>query len=65
MVYDGFKDLTRNTAFDKILCNKVFNIAKNSKYHGYQKGLSSMLYKFFIKTLLAVILKMRICQTSI
>ena len=28
---------------------KAFNIAKNLKYDGYQKGLSSMVYKFFDK----------------
>ena len=36
MAYVVFKDLTRRTAFDKILYDKVFNIAKNSKYDGYQ-----------------------------
>ena len=28
---------------------KAFNIAKNPKYDGYQKGLASMVYKFFEK----------------
>ena len=28
---------------------KLFNIAKNPKYDGYQKGLASMVYKFFDK----------------
>ena len=49
MAYGGFKDLKRITAFDKILRDKAFNIAKNPKYHGYQRGLSSMVYKFFDK----------------
>ena len=49
MVYGDFKDLTRRTASDKILCNKAFNIAKNPKYDGYQRGLASMVYKFFDK----------------
>ena len=40
MVYGDFKDLTRGTASDKILCDKTFNIAKNSKYHGYQRGFA-------------------------
>ena len=31
MAYGDFKDLTRRTASDKILRNKVFNNAKNSK----------------------------------
>ena len=46
-VYLDFKDLTRRTASDKILRDKTFNIAKNPKYDGYQRGLASMFYKFF------------------
>ena len=49
MAYGDFKDLNRRTASDKILRDKVFNIAKNSKYDGYQRGLGSMVYKFFDK----------------
>ena len=49
MAYGDFKDLTRRTASDKILCDKAFNIAKNPKYDGYQRGLASMVYKFFDK----------------
>ena len=33
--YGDFKDLTRRTAFDKILRDKAFNIAKTPKYDGY------------------------------
>ena len=29
--------------------DKVFNIAKNLKYDEYQRGLASMVYKFFDK----------------
>ena len=49
MTYGDFKDLTRRTASDKILYDKAFNIAKNPKYDGYQKGLASIVYKFFDK----------------
>ena len=49
MAYGDFKDLAKRTAADKVLRNKTFNIAKNSKYDGYQKGLASMVYKFFDK----------------
>ena len=42
-----FKDLTRRTASDKILCDKGFDIANNPKYYEYQRGLASMVYKFF------------------
>ena len=31
----------------KVLRGKAFNIAKNSKYDGYQRELASMVYKFF------------------
>ena len=49
MAYGDFKDLARRTASDKILRNKAFNITKNSKYVGYQRGLASMVYKFLDK----------------
>ena len=29
--------------------NKAFNIAKNEKYDGYQRGLTSIVYNFFDK----------------
>ena len=35
MAYGDFKDLTRRTASDKILRDKVFNIAKKPIYDGY------------------------------
>ena len=47
MVYGDFKNLNRTTAADKVLRDKAFNIAKFPKYDGYQRGLASMVYKFF------------------
>ena len=47
MAYGDFKDLKRRTASDKTLKDRAFNIAKNTKYDGYQRGLASMVYKFF------------------
>ena len=47
MAYGDFKDLARRTASDKVLRDKAFNIGKNSKYDGYQRGLALMVYKFF------------------
>ena len=47
MAYGDFKSLTRRTTSDKILRDKVFNIAKNLEFVGYQRGLASMVYKFF------------------
>ena len=49
MAYGDFKDLTRKTASDKVLKDKTFNIAKNPKYDGYQRGLPSMIYRFVDK----------------
>ena len=63
MACGDFKDLTRRTASDKILRDKAFNIAKNPKYDGYQRGLDSMVYTFMDKKLLVGVLKMRIFQT--
>ena len=45
MSYGDFKDLARRAASDKVLRDKVLNIAKNPKYD----GLASMVYKFFDK----------------
>ena len=56
MAYGDFKDLKRRTASDKILRDKAFNIAKNPKYDGYQRGLASMFYKFLIKSPQVVVL---------
>ena len=49
MACGDFKDLARRTGSDKVLRDKAFNIAKNPKYDGYQRGLASMVYKFFDK----------------
>ena len=51
MAYGDFKDLSGRTASDKVLRDKAFNIAKNPKYDGYQRGLASMVYKYFDKKL--------------
>ena len=52
MVYGDFKDLTRRAVSDNILRDKAFNIAKNPKYDGYQRGIASMVYNVFDKKLL-------------
>ena len=49
MAYGDFKDLARRTPSDNVLRDNAFNIAKNPKYDGYQRGLTSMVYKFFHK----------------
>ena len=47
--YSDSKDLAKRTVADKILKNKAFDIAKDPKYDGYQRGLASMVYKIFDK----------------
>ena len=49
MAYGDFKDLNRRTAADKVLREKAFDIAKDPKYDGRQRGLASMVFKFFDK----------------
>ena len=49
MSYKDFKDLRRRKPADKVLHNKVFNFAINSKYDGCQGGLAWMVYKLFDK----------------
>ena len=49
MPYGDFKDFSKGTASDKVLCDKTFNIAKNSKHDGRQRGFASMVYKRFDK----------------
>ena len=49
MAYGDFKDLAKRTAADKVLTDKAFKIASDQKYDRYQRGLASMVYKFFDK----------------
>ena len=41
------KDLINRTKSDKVLRDKAYDIASNPEYDGYQRGLTSMVYKFF------------------
>ena len=43
------KHLVKRTQLDKVLKDKAFRIAMDPKYDGYQRGLASMVYKFFNK----------------
>ena len=47
--YVDNKDLINTTKADKVLRDKAYNIASNPEYDGYQRGLASMVYKFFDK----------------
>ena len=47
MDYGKSKDLAKRTQSDKVLRDKAFKI--DPKYDGYQRGLASMVYKFFLQ----------------
>ena len=49
MTYSKSKDLTKRTQSDKVWKVKAFKITSDPKYGGYQRGLASMVEKFFDK----------------
>ena len=49
MAYGKSKDFAKRTQSDKVLRDKAFKIVTAPKYGGYQRGLASMVYKFFDK----------------
>ena len=49
MAYGKTKDLVKRTQSDKVLKDKAIKIASDPKYDGYQRGLASIVYKFFDK----------------
>ena len=49
MDYGKSKDLAKRTQSDKLLRDEAFKIASDPKYDGYQRGLASIVYKFFDK----------------
>ena len=60
MTYGKTKDLVKRTQSDKALKDKSFKIASEPKYGGYQRGLASMVYNFFIKSLKEVVLPLHL-----
>ena len=49
MAYGKSKDLVKRTQLHKVLKGKASKIASDPNYDGYQRGLASMVYKFFDK----------------
>ena len=49
MAYNKFRDLEKRTQSDIVFLKKALKIASNPKYNGYERGLASMVYKFFEK----------------
>ena len=73
MAYVDFKDLPRKTTSDEVLCDKAFNIAKNSKKKmdikvNLHQWFINFLVKIFLVVLLHVqinlLLKVKLCQTN-
>ena len=54
--------MKKTTESDKALRDKAFKITSNRKYDGYERGLDSVVYKFFNKNLKAVVLNL--CQIN-
>ena len=49
MAYEKTKDLVKRTQSDNVLKDKAFKIASDPNYDGYQRGLASIVHKFFDK----------------
>ena len=49
MGYGKSKDLAKRSQSDKVLRGKAFKIVSDPKYDVYQRGLASVVYKFFDK----------------
>ena len=49
MAYGKSKNLVGRTQSDKVLRGKAFKVSSDRKYDGYQRGLASMVCKFFDK----------------
>ena len=49
MIYGKSKDLAKTTQSDKVLRDKAIKSAIDPRYDGYQRGLASIIYRFFDK----------------
>ena len=49
MAYGKSKDLAKRPQSDKVLRDKVSKIVSDAKWDGCQRGLASMVYRFFEK----------------
>ena len=58
--YSACGQFTKNNERESILRDKAFEIASDPEYDGYQRGLASMVYKFFDKNLVEVVLPLRL-----
>ena len=49
MAHGKTKDLVKRTQSDKVLKDKAYKFVSDLNYDGYQRGLASVVYKFFNK----------------
>ena len=61
--YAKYKDVENRLILDQKLRNSAYDIASNPKYDGYQRGLASMVYKFF--GLKVAPLDKKLCQVKV
>ena len=65
MAYEAIKDFPRRAASDKVLSDKAFNIAKNPKYDGYQRGLASLVQNYLGGAIkINLLLKVKLWKTK-
>ena len=62
--YADHKDLINRTKSDKVLRDKAYDIASNPEYDGYQRGLASIVYKFFDKKSMGSEIKKETAKSS-
>ena len=63
--YGDFKYLARRIASDKVLGDKAFNVAKNPKYGGCQRGLALWVIIVLIKNPEVVVSIMKLNKITI
>ena len=61
MAFGKSKDSANRNHSDRFLRDKAFQIMSDTKYDGYQRRLASMVFKFFVKNLLEVVLLLNMC----
>ena len=49
MFYGKYRDLTEKILSGNVLREKLFEIASNPRFDGYQRGLASLVYRFLEK----------------
>ena len=57
MAYGSCRDLTKRTEPDKVLRDKAFKMVA-IRYNSYERGLASIVYRFFDKNLLVVVINL-------